>query len=77
MKTSFERLIRFVDENGSVQYGEAGAIIDPAKLIGEPVEVFEGQTPWDAMFRKSGIRKVVKKVLLCYRFFQFWAIFID
>lgn len=62
MDTAFNRLVRFVDTEDNVQYGEAGAITDPAKLIGESVEVYEGQEPWLAGFRKTGMSKQIKEV---------------
>jgi 2-keto-4-pentenoate hydratase/2-oxohepta-3-ene-1,7-dioic acid hydratase in catechol pathway len=44
MLQSFDRLIRFKDQNGKIRYGEAP---DHRDLIGKRVLVYNGTLPWD------------------------------
>lgn len=61
MKIDFTRLLRFKDENGRVQYGEAGTDWDK-DWRGQSIEVFDGLEPWDSDFKKSGKHVVVSHV---------------
>ncbi|EXJ70571.1 uncharacterized protein A1O5_06641 [Cladophialophora psammophila CBS 110553] len=62
MDTVFQRLLRFIDQDGNTRYGEAGSITDPAELVGACIQIFEGSEPWDSGFRASSTHKVVKEV---------------
>ncbi|KAM5366789.1 hypothetical protein ACJZ2D_010329 [Fusarium nematophilum] len=44
MKSTFKRLIRFKDSAGEVLYGEAPA---GDTLVGQQVEIYAGEAPWD------------------------------
>lgn len=62
MKTNFSRLVRFVDVDGQIQYGEAGSILDPSKLIGTSVKTYRCSSPWDPNLEETGEQKEVKEV---------------
>lgn len=44
MAPNFQRLVRFRDENGQINYGEAPA---DEELIGKRVPIYTGSDPWD------------------------------
>ncbi|KAF2186189.1 fumarylacetoacetate hydrolase family protein [Zopfia rhizophila CBS 207.26] len=58
MNSSFRRLIRFKDENGDIQYGDA---VSDVALVGQKVIVYLGQVPWD--LKPTQLERVVSEVL--------------
>ncbi|KAK5444181.1 hypothetical protein LTS15_010534 [Exophiala xenobiotica] len=58
---TFSRLIRFVDETGSVRYGDLAEELAAHQIVGVEVDVLEG-SPFEALSRK-GEKATVKKLL--------------
>ncbi|KAI1613499.1 hypothetical protein EDD37DRAFT_689103 [Exophiala viscosa] len=58
---TFDRLIRFADETGSVRYGELTAELAANQIVGIEVDVLEGH-PFEALSR-TGEKATVKKLL--------------
>jgi hypothetical protein len=59
---TFSRLIRFVDETGSVRYGDLAEELAAHQIVGVEVDVLEG-SPFEALSRK-GEKATVKKVVV-------------
>lgn len=62
--SNFQRLVRFEDTEGNVQYGEldtAGNLTD--QLIGLEVTTYDGTTPWSEDLKLTENRAKIAKVL--------------
>jgi hypothetical protein len=57
---AFKKLVRFLDSDGSVNFGDAG---DRQVVVGAEVEVLSGDI--DAGFQKNGQTKRIQKVRMC------------
>ncbi|KAH7081442.1 fumarylacetoacetate hydrolase family protein [Paraphoma chrysanthemicola] len=61
---SFQRLLRFKNPSGSVFYGEAGSrSVAPTDLIGQEVQVYDGDSPWESNFKLSNHVETVQEIL--------------
>jgi hypothetical protein len=62
--STFGRIVRFRDENGSVQYGEVedDQNLTKDKLQGLSVPVYTGSQPWDDNFKLTSEKKEIKEV---------------
>jgi hypothetical protein len=61
--TPFDRLVRFENEAGTVLYGEVTAETPTANdLIGSKVDIYEGDGPWSADFKRTSNQDTIAKV---------------
>jgi hypothetical protein len=60
---NFKYLVRFEDQEGHVQYGEASAEASRADLTGLTVNIYEGSAPWNDDFRTSEKKATISRVL--------------
>ncbi|KAK5307001.1 hypothetical protein LTR99_002693 [Exophiala xenobiotica] len=62
--TPFDRLVRFENEAGIVLYGEVTADTPTINdLIGSKVDIYEGNGPWSADFKRTSNQDTIAKVL--------------
>jgi hypothetical protein len=60
---NFERLVRFEDAQSTAHYGEVPASIAwDAELVGEEVETYSGEVPWESDFALTGKKAKIAKV---------------
>lgn len=62
METSFDRLVRFLDVEDQVYYGEAPPVPDPVELVGQSLCIYEGRAPWDEDFHLTDTTKKIQQV---------------
>ena len=58
----FNYLVRFKDDLGRFQYGEAGETGGLSELVGKTVNVYSGNFPWDDDFKLSGSQAKIVEV---------------
>ena len=61
MAPTFDRLVRFEDSAGKIQYGEAGTDWQE-DLVGKTVPTYAISTPFDENYRLSGDEVKIEKV---------------
>lgn len=61
----FNRIVRFENQSGEILYGEVPDSINTSKsLVGQTVDVIDGETPWDPSFKSTSKQDVIAKVYL-------------
>lgn len=60
---SFNRLVRFQNDHGSVLYGELSPDFGGDNFVGAQVTVYDGNAPWDDDFVKTSRRETIKTLL--------------
>jgi hypothetical protein len=62
---AFHRMVRFVDNEGQVHFGELGAeVVIESSLEGLLVAVYEGNDPFDSDFVLGSSKKTIAKVFM-------------
>jgi hypothetical protein len=61
----FQHLVRFESASGETCYGEAGRHnVSQGILVGQEVQVYDGDNPWEPDFKLSERVETIKKVCL-------------
>jgi hypothetical protein len=62
---SFQHLVRFESASGETCYGEAGRNnVSQGILVGQEVQVYDGDNPWEPDFKLSERVETIKKVCI-------------